>query len=190
YSRGGRMKVRKVHTKDGARWEVRGRLGGRGSNAVRRRFVLKEDAQRWATEQMRSKQLGGIVTVSKLTLDEYGAEWWERAERELAPATLRGYKGVLRRHILPCLRTVRLANLNPPAVARFQSDLRRTGVGTPTIRLAMAVLSAICRDAVERGEMYANPVRAIKKPSAPRARNVVCLPPVKVEALRKQMPTN
>jgi len=184
------MKVRKVHTNEGARWEVRGRVGGRGSNAVRRRFVRKEDAQRWATEQMRSKQLGGIVTVSKLTLDEYGAEWWERAERELAPATLRSYKDILRRHILPRLRTVRLSNLNPPTVARFQSDLRRAGVGTPTIRLAMAVLSAICRDAVERGEMHANPVRAVKKPSAQRTRKVVCLPPAKVEALRNQMPTD
>jgi hypothetical protein len=42
----------------------------RGSNAVRRSFVRKEDAERWATEQMRAKQLGGIITVSKLTVDE------------------------------------------------------------------------------------------------------------------------
>jgi integrase len=54
----------------------------------------------------------------------------------------------------------------------------------------MAVLSAICRDAVERGEMHANPVRAVKKPSAQRTRKVVCLPPAKVEALRNQMPTD
>jgi integrase len=184
------MNVRKVSIRTGVRWEVRGRVGGRGSKSVRKRFLRKEDAQRWATEQMRSKQLGGIVTVSKLTLDEYGAAWWERAERELAPATLRSYKGVLRRHILPRLGTVRISNLNPPTVARFQSDLRRGGVGTPTIRLAMAVVSAICRDAVERGEMHANPVRAIKKPSAERARNIVCLAPAKVEALRNQMPTD
>jgi integrase len=184
------MSVRKLSTRKGARWEVRGRVGGRGSQSIRKRFLRKEDAERWATEQTRAKHLGGIVRASKLTVDEYGAEWWERAERDLAPATVRSYKGVLRRHVLPRLGTARLSNLNPPTVARFQSELRAAGVGTPTIRLAMAVLSSICRDAVERGEIPANPVHAIKKPSAPRMRNVVCLPPVKVEALRNQMRTS
>jgi integrase len=136
---------------------------------------------------MRAKQLGGVIVASKKTVDEYGGEWWVRAERELAPATARNYKGVLRRHILPTLRDVRLSNLNPPTVARFQADLRSAGVGASTIRLAMAVLSAICRDAVERGEMQTNPVSAVKKISAPRSRSVACLPPLKVEALRNQM---
>ena len=46
------MKVRKVNTKDGARWEVRGRLGGRGSKSIRKRFLRKEDADRWATHRI------------------------------------------------------------------------------------------------------------------------------------------
>jgi integrase len=184
------MTVKKIKTKSGVtKWEVRGRVGGRGSTELRRRFLRKDDAERWATEQMRSKQLGGVVVASRKTLDEYGGEWWERAERELAATTARNYEGVLRRHVLPRLSHVRLSSLNPPVVARFQADLRSAEVGVSTVRLAMAVLSAICRDAVERGEMQTNPVSEVKKVSAPRQHSVDCLPPSKVEALRDQMPS-
>jgi len=182
--------IKKIKTKSGAaKWEVRGRVGGRDSKSFRKRFLRKDDAERWAVEQTRKRQLGGLIETSTLTLDEYGAAWWERAERELAPSTARSYKGVLRRHILPRLRHVRLSNLNPPTVSRFQSDLRSAGVGAPTIRLAMAVLSGICRDAVERGEMQTNPASAVKKVSAPRSRTVVCLPPSEVESLRDVLPS-
>jgi integrase len=53
----------------------------------------------------------------------------------------------------------------------------------------MSVLSSICRDAVERGEMATNPVQAVKKLSAPPTRKVICLAPTSVEALRAAMPT-
>lgn len=53
----------------------------------------------------------------------------------------------------------------------------------------MAVLSALCRRRGARGAGHES-VRAIKKVSAPWRRAVVCLPPLKVEALRGQMPTD
>jgi integrase len=185
------MTIKKIKAKDGeTRWEVRGRVGGRGTKAFRKRFLRKEDAERWATEQTRKKQLGGLIVTSNLTLDEYGAEWWSRTVPELAVSTARNYKGVLGRHVLPRLGDARLADLTPPVVSRFQGDLRSAGVGKATIRLAMSVLSAICRDAVERGEMAMNPVQSVKKLSAPRVRTVVCLAPESVECLRSHTPTS
>jgi integrase len=53
----------------------------------------------------------------------------------------------------------------------------------------MAVLSAICDDAVERGKMQVNPVRAIKKPSSPVLREGRALSAAEVEQLRDEMPT-
>jgi predicted DNA-binding WGR domain protein len=64
--------IKKVQTADGPRWELRGRLGGRGSRSIRRYFDRKEDAERVCTELLRQKQMVGVVTFSKLTLDEYG----------------------------------------------------------------------------------------------------------------------
>jgi integrase len=184
------MSITKITSKDGTtRWASRGRVGGRGSRSFNKRFLRKEDAVRWDTEQTRKKQLGGLVMSSDMTLDEYGVGWWKRAVQELAVSTARNYEGVLGRHVLPRLGSVRLSDLTPPVVSRFQSELRSAEVGKATIRLAMSVLSAICRDAVERGEMVANPVQAVKKLSAPRVRKVVCLAPVSVESLRFEMPT-
>ena len=81
------------------------------------------------------------------------------------------------------LGQVRLSALTPPTVSRFKSDLQAAGKGAPTVRYCLAVLSAICRDAVERGQMAHNPVAAIKMPTAPRQRAIRAIgPPGRGEA--------
>jgi integrase len=183
------MTVKKVKTSAGDRWEVRGHTGGRGSKMVRRRFSRKEDAQRWATDKLREKQSGGVAEASRLTVDEYAAEWWARAEPHLALHSRINYSGALRRYVLPMLGHVRLSALTAPTVSRFKSDLQAADKGAPTVRYCLAVLSAICRDAVERGQMTHNPVAAIKMPTAPRQRAVRAISPTDVEKLRHQAPT-
>src|SRR4051812_13702206 len=114
------MNIKKIQTKSGLRWEVRGRTGGRGSPELRRRFVRKEDAERYRTELLQSKLNGGSVVSSRQTLDEFGAEWWQRAEPHLALTTRDNYRGALKRHVLPRLGDVQLSRLTPPVVSRFK----------------------------------------------------------------------
>jgi integrase len=183
------MTVKKVKTKRGAtKWEVTGRLGGRGSRQIRQRFDRKDDAQRFLTTLLREKQSGGVL-FSTTTLDEYAAEWWERWRRDKATNTVRNYTGALRRYVLPHLGNLRMAALTAPVAAKFRDRLLNEGRGEATIRYAMAVLSAICADAVERGEIHSNPVRAIRKPSAPIRRVGRAISAADVEKLRDGMPT-
>jgi integrase len=183
------MTVKRVKTKRGAtKWEVTGRLGGRGSRQIRQRFDRKEDAERFLTTLLREKQSGGVL-FSTTTLDQYAAEWWVRWQRDKATNTVRNYTGALRRYVLPSLGNLRMAALTSPVAAKFRDRLLNDGKGEATIRYAMAVLSAICADAVERGEIHTNPVRAIKKPSAPVRRVGRALSAGDVERLRDEMPT-
>jgi integrase len=183
--------IKKVKTKSGAiKWEVSGRLGGRGSPQIRQRFDRKEDAERFRTSLLRDKQSGGIVSFSRTTLDQYAATWWERWQRDKAPNSIRNYRGALKRYVLPRLGPIRISGLTPPRAAQFRDELLAEGKGEATVRYAMAVLSAICADAVEKGELQANPVRAIKKPSAPIQREGVALSAREVELLRDEMPTD
>lgn len=123
------MTINKVKTPAGARWEVRGRVGGRGSRQIRKRFLRRDDAQRWATEKQREKQLGGVVVASTQTLDQYAATWWDDVAHGLAPKTRAVYGGLWKKYAAPALGTVRLSNLTTPVVSRFQRDLQARGVG-------------------------------------------------------------
>ena len=183
--------ARKVQLANGqTRWEVRLRDGGRGSPEIRRRFERKEDAQRFETEALRTKQLGELLAplVSRQTLDQYAADWWDRSKPQLALTTVRNYKGSLRRYVLPKLGRVPLAKLTPPVVNRFKDELIKEGRGAATVRYAGQVLSAICADAVLQGQMRTNPCHAVRWPTSTR-QAVRPLTPLQIEQLRDQLPT-
>ena len=62
-------------------------------------------------------------------------------------------------------------------------------MGEPTIRKALAILQAVCREAVSWGRLASNPVKPVKKRSQQRTRSVRPLAPEAVERLRHHMPT-
>jgi integrase len=182
--------ITKVKTPAGERWEVRGRVGGRGSRQIRKRFLRRDDAQRWATEKSREKQLGGVVTASRTTLDEYAATWWDNyAANALAPKTRAIYAGLWKLYVAPALGTVHLGNLTTPVVSRFQRELQTRGVGGPTILKALTLVQSICRHAVIDGLIPSNPVQPLRKPSQRPTRKGVRVSPQQVEAIRQHVPT-
>jgi integrase len=74
-------------------------------------------------------------------------------------------------------------------VAGFQDELRAEGVGEPTIRKALALLQAACREAVAWGRLTSNPVKPVKKRAQRRKRSVRPLLPEAIERLRWHLPT-
>ena len=48
----------------------------------------------------------------------------------------------------------------------------------------MAILQAVCRYALGKGEIAANPVKHVRKPTVKRSRAVVAVAPCQVEHLR------
>jgi integrase len=128
------------------------------------------------------------LDMGRRPLAEFTAEWWERyAGRNLERSTLRTYAVVWNRHLLPRVGHLELRQLTPGAVARLRADLEADGVGPATIRKALGLLQAICRQAVEWEELRANPVKQIRKPPAPRQLAIRPLGPEAVEALRRAM---
>ena len=173
-------------------YRVRWRPGGRGSTFHSRVFDRREDAERFETEVRRRKQLGDLAYLErgKQTLDEFAREWWQRyASKELARTTQKRYAEVWDRHILKPLGDLQLRHLTPDVVAGFQDELRAGGVGEPTIRKALAILQAVCREGVAWGRLTSNPVKPVKKRAQQRQRSVRPLAPEAVERLRWHMPT-
>lgn len=156
-------------------YRVRWRIGGRGTREEVRSFDRRADAERFETEMRRRKQLGELASVkkSRVTLDEFAREWWQRyASTELARATQQRYAAIWDLHVLPRLGGVQLGQLNPGVIDAFQAELRKDGVGEPTIRKTLALLQAICREAVTWGRIPSNPVKPVRKRAVVRKRVV------------------
>jgi hypothetical protein len=127
------VSLHRIELPDGSvRWRVRWRDGGRGSVARSRRFDRKADAVAFDDELRRRRRLGdlGILIGSHETLDQYVAETWARTHAvTLAPRTAKTYAVLYDLHIGPYLGPMKLSQLTPELVARWQADRIAAGAG-------------------------------------------------------------
>ena len=131
------MSLHKIERDDGSVvWRVRWRDGGRGSAARSRTFTRKADAQRFEDELRRRRRLGeiGLLVGSQETLDKYVTETWAPTHAvTLAPATAKGYAALYDKHISPYLGHLKLIEITPEAIARWQADRIAAGAGRVSI---------------------------------------------------------
>ena len=96
-----------------------------------------------------------------------------RRRRELRPATLAQYEGVVEHWILPKLGGTKVAALTPAAVVDFMAALRseptakgRKGLSARSTQLAAGVLKAACAFAVSTEMIGRNPIAGVRRPRA------------------------
>ena len=182
------MSLHRIELPDGSvRWRVRWRDGGRGSMARSRRFDRKADAVAFEDELRRRRRLGdlGILIGSHETLDQYVAETWVRTHAvTLAPRTAKTYAVLYDLHIGPYLGPMKLSQLTPELVARWQADRIAAGAGRTAVLKALSLLGAILQLALESERIARNPVRMVRKVARPPKKEVRPLPPATVEAMR------
>jgi integrase len=127
------------------------------------------------------------LTRGEVTLtDFFEAEYWPKdAQRNLQRNTRKTYLPVWYAHLKPRLGHLQLRKLTPPVVQLFREQMEQDGIGAPTIRRAMAILQAVCRYALVKGELTINPVKEVRKPPVRRSLAVVAVSPSQVEELRR-----
>jgi integrase len=182
------MSVQRVEREDGfVVWKVRWRDGGRESRARSRTFDRKADAQAFDDELRRRRRLGEMATVvgSQDTLDHYVAETWAKTHAvTLAGSTARTYAGLYDLHVSPYLGQLKLAELTPEVIARWQAERIAGGAGRSSIHKTLTLLGGILQRAMESGRINRNPVRLVRKVKRPKKKEVRPLAPATVEALR------
>src|SRR5579859_2017178 len=138
-------------------------------------------------ELRRRRQLGELspFITSQETLNQYVEETWGPTHLPtLAVKTARHYAQLYDSHISPELGHLKLAELTPEVIARWQSDCLAAGTGRVAVRQAFELRGSILQRAVENGRLLRNPVRLVRKAPWPRRREVRPLAPQTVEALR------
>lgn len=179
------MSIERVERKDGGVvWRVRWRHAGQNRSKVLGR---KRDAEAFDAELRRKRRTGELAALDagKETLAEFGEEWWKLyAEPNLAASTLKVYAILWDTHVLPRLGSLRLREITPSIVTRFRLELEAEGVGRVSIHKSMTLLQGVLQRACEWDRLASNPARAVRKPTAARARAVEPLAPDAVEAIR------
>ncbi|MGH3041153.1 MAG: tyrosine-type recombinase/integrase [Gaiellaceae bacterium] len=175
---------RRVHPSGKVAWRVRWREG-----SVQRShdFARKSDADAFDVDVRRRAQLGDLemLEAGKQKLADLAREWWSTyAEPNLARKTLVMYASLWDRYVLPRLGGLELRRLSPAVIEGFQAELRREGVGDPTIIKTLTLLQGMLQRAVVWGRIPSNPVAPIRKPSQRRARAVQPISPATVEEIR------
>jgi integrase len=138
-------------------------------------------------ELRRRRRLGELVGVagSHETLNHYVAETWATTHAvTLAAKTARHYASLYDLHIAPYLGDLKLSELTPEVIGRWQAERVASGAGREAVRQAMKLLGNILQRAMEGGRVGRNATRVVRKISPPRRREARPLAPVTVEALR------
>jgi integrase len=166
-------------------WRVRWREGQRNRSKVLGR---KRDAEAFDAEVRHRRRTGELrfLDAGSETLAEYVEGTWAATHAaHLAPKTRQTYAWVYDMHIAPRLGGVKLRDLDPELIARFQAELVADQVGPEARRKAMVLLGGILQRAAEARRIAYNPARLVRKAPIPQREEARPLAPATIEALRQ-----
>jgi integrase len=112
---------------------------------------------------------GGFIGTST-TFEQLCIQWLALAENDLSPTTLRRYKNLLSKRILPALGSRRVNSIRTVDLDRLYLGLSNdVGLAPATVRQAHAVIRRAFRQAVRWGWIATNPATNATPPRLVRA---------------------
>jgi integrase len=168
---------------------VRGHLEARGSGTWRAKVFLGQDAngrQRYLTRTIHGTkreadaQLRQLILeaglaheTSHATLNDLAAKWLELASETLSPSTLREYRRLLEKIILPEFGSVKVRAIRPSDLDTFYARLRRRGVSgsalsAQSVHHVHALIRRLLNQALKWGWIMTNPALNASPPRVDR----------------------
>ena len=98
------------------------------------------------------------------TITWWATRWLDTVAHRVRPATLRSYRKVINRHVLPALGSWPLDDLRPGDVERWTGALSERGLRPSTVALSRRVLAACLSDAERDGRAPRNAARLARAP--------------------------
>lgn len=134
----------------------------------------KKEAKKRMHELAHKIETGQYIEPSELTLKEFLLKWLEDyCESNLAPSTFESYEMIIKTHLIPVLGNIKVENLEPMHVKRYQThklksgrkDGKEGGLSKRTVQYHHRVLSKALKHAVRWKVMDNNPCNYIDAPS-------------------------
>jgi len=142
--------IKTRETSKGPRYDVKYKINGEHRTKT---FPLKDDATRYR-KKVEGDELAGLVIDPKggeRLFGPYADEWLEHRlvkGKPLTPATLQGYKALLRRQIRPAFGGTKLRQITPERVRKWHAEVtvRSQDQGAKSYRLLRAILMTAVSD--------------------------------------------
>jgi len=138
-------------------------------------FATKREAEKELRKRLRLIDEGEDAFPARLLVRDYiDGRWLPHLETQgrIRPGTLRGYRQVLRDHILPVFGGMEVRKVRPAHVQEALDRMTRTGLAPRTVAHARAAVSAAFTQAVRWQLVATNAARATQAPAkrAPKLR--------------------
>ncbi|MCM2310328.1 MAG: site-specific integrase [Steroidobacteraceae bacterium] len=152
-------------------WRARVRVKGFPDQS--RTFMYREDAEKWARAAERELETTGFVDRREAEKTPLSAVL-ERYAREVTPRKKSAAIEAIKIKVLlrdPALVTLKMTAVTSAAVSAWR-DRRLKQVSSATVIRELGILSAVLSHARREWEIHVeNPIRYVKRPSTPRARD-------------------
>ena len=102
--------------------------------------------------------------TSNWNLGQWLDFWLDTYVVELRGGTQKDYRLQVRKHIRPKLGAIRLSDLQPHDIQRFQNQLAAGGLGAASVHKVRQILNGALRQAVNNGLLEKSPVQGVKTP--------------------------
>jgi integrase len=158
-----------------AYWESRDPATGQRRQHSKGGFPTKKAATAHLNQVVGKVQAGEWRPDKALTVSTLLVEHWLPAQkaRELRPATIAQYEGVVENWIVPRLGGTKVASLTPATVVKFMTELRsetsahgRAGLSARSTQLSVGILKAACAWALGAELVGRNPIASVSRPRA------------------------
>ncbi len=129
-------------------------------------FRTKVKAERWLRDQLTRLDRGTWVDPSagRMQFNEWARSWYDGLTG-LKPATMAGYRSLLRSRVVPFFGEYQLARIDSAAVRHWIAAMDAEGLSPSRIRQARQVLNAIMNQAYADGLIGRNPVAGCRAPA-------------------------
>jgi len=156
----GKRRFGRIRQLASGRWQVRYAGPDGLDRPAPQTFATKTDAEVWLTLKEAEIRNGDWINPDdgKISLADYGRTWIEERPG-LRPKTIELYRYLLRKHLVPVLGSMPIADIQPGHIRRWRKQLLDTEVSSVTAAKAYRLLKTILATAVDDGSIRRTPCR-------------------------------
>ena len=120
------------------------------------------------TKMLSQVDCGEVVKPSKLTVGKYLEQWLDGLRSTVSPNTHTLYSYISRKHLVPSIGNITLAQLKPQHIQSLYSDKLAEGLSPRTTQLCHVVLHKSLDNAVRTNLILRNPTDLVDQPKVER----------------------
>ena len=160
-----------IQRPDGS-WLAAISLGNDANGKRLRKYIrgkTKSEVTNELTKLQGQKLAGTLIDTGRMTVGDLLIKWLEESAPEKAgPTTVYRYRGLVEKHILPLIGTVKLSELKPLHVQMMLSSMTKNNAGAETRRYAFQVIRRAFNVAIRWDLLIRNPCHRIDAPKVVR----------------------